>query len=644
MKTIYIFFLSTALLSVSTILNAQNFYLHTNGVTCMCPDAAIGETGMVNGVTYTKRTKEQITVQNAETTCTSGITDMSYMFNYQVEFNGDISSWDVSNVTNMRYMFRRALDFNQPLNFWDVSNVTDMSNMLTGWPLDTEEVMQFNQPLNNWDVSNVTNMENMFGENASFNQPLNNWDVSNVSNMDWMFWIAENFNQTLHNWSVSNVTTMRAMFASASSFNQDLSDWQFNINVQFTDQFEGGLISETNVSIENYDALLQSLSDQNLVNKNFKADNLIFCNNSAREDLINNKGWTITGDTTIPTSITAPNNISVNTDPGTCVATSVDLGSPITESCLTYTVTNNAPSPFPLGTTQVIWTITDSQGNTAQATQIVTVNIQVDIASICYVSSDDVEITRNRIFINNQDWSNVEHYQVLRETSANVFDPIGLIPVGETSLLDLTSNNSAQTYRYRVRTLDICNNLSSSSTIHRTILLQSSVSTNNSVNLLWNAYEGVSFGNYNIYRKVNEEDFEIIATVPSNNFTYNDTQANVLENTYQYYVAIEIPACVTGLNTVEIKSNREILDPNMSVVDVLLNSKVIIYPNPSNSWITIQLNDDIQFFKGEVYNILGQKVLDVDQPKFLIKNLAASTYFIKIYTSEGQAVKQFIKI
>jgi len=29
----------------------------------MCPEAAIGETGIINGVTYTKRTREQITLE-----------------------------------------------------------------------------------------------------------------------------------------------------------------------------------------------------------------------------------------------------------------------------------------------------------------------------------------------------------------------------------------------------------------------------------------------------------------------------------------------------------------------------------------------------------------------------------------------------
>jgi len=38
-----------------------NFYLAENEVTVMCPDAEVGETGEVDGVVYTKRTRDQIT-------------------------------------------------------------------------------------------------------------------------------------------------------------------------------------------------------------------------------------------------------------------------------------------------------------------------------------------------------------------------------------------------------------------------------------------------------------------------------------------------------------------------------------------------------------------------------------------------------
>ena len=73
-------------------------------------------------------------------------------------------------------------------------------------------------------------------------------------------------------------------------------------------------------------------------------------------------------DTTAPT-ITAPADVSVKSSE----STAVDLGTP-TVSDLTDpnpTVTNNAPALFPLGTTEVIWTVTDTLGNSATATQTV---------------------------------------------------------------------------------------------------------------------------------------------------------------------------------------------------------------------------------------------------------------------------------
>ena len=57
-----------------------------------------------------------------------------------------------------------------------------------------------------------------------------------------------------------------------------------------------------------------------------------------------------------------------------CSATGVDLGTPTTtDNCSVASVTNDAPSTFPLGDTTVIWTVTDGSGNTATATQTVTV-------------------------------------------------------------------------------------------------------------------------------------------------------------------------------------------------------------------------------------------------------------------------------
>ena len=63
---------------------------------------------------------------------TSGITDMSWLFDNASSFNQDISSWDVSNVKDMSYMFYKASSFNQDISSWDISNVEFMYSMFVG--------------------------------------------------------------------------------------------------------------------------------------------------------------------------------------------------------------------------------------------------------------------------------------------------------------------------------------------------------------------------------------------------------------------------------------------------------------------------------------------------------------------------------
>ena len=237
-------------------------YLAANGVTIKaCPQANIGDVGVVNGEEYTVVDTDMFYEMvneygNGDTTklCTtrvenmsamgptvainmgdgsgyslaglvshwdtSNVTDMSDMFNNLYNFNQDISNWDVSNVTNMIYMFARANSFNQDISSWDVSSVNDMGYMFN-------DAFDFNQPLNNWDVSNVTNMYNMFWQAPAFNQPLNDWDVSSVTNMGGMFSEATAFNQPLNGWNTISATGMGAMFYK-STFNQDISSWSVN--------------------------------------------------------------------------------------------------------------------------------------------------------------------------------------------------------------------------------------------------------------------------------------------------------------------------------------------------------------------------------------------------------------------------------
>jgi autotransporter-associated beta strand protein/surface protein len=255
--------------------DASTFTLHANGITVLCPTASVGDSGVVNGVTYTKRTRDQITIENASTTCTSGITDMESLFDgfglgrepFQ-SFNGDVSSWDTSSVTTMARMFQRAFVFDQPIGAWDTSNVTDMESMFSeaeafnqpigSWDVSNVTGMRgllfdasaFDQPIGSWDTSNVTTMQQMFSNASVFNQPIGSWDTSSVTNMSQMFTFASAFNQPIGAWDTTQVTAMNSMFTQALVFNQDLTTWDVRHISSRPFQFAGDLGSQA-LTVEN---------------------------------------------------------------------------------------------------------------------------------------------------------------------------------------------------------------------------------------------------------------------------------------------------------------------------------------------------------------------------------------------------------
>ena len=262
--------------ATSNYAKVTNFRLLENGITVVCSDAEVGDTGMVNGITYTKLDRtELLTIINSSsrwselvTTCTSGIADMNGLFGSNSVLNPDIGSWDVSNVTSMSGMFFGATAFNQDIGSWDVSSVTSMSSMFSqstfnqdigSWDVSSVTNMvgmfainsSFNQDISMWDVSSVTTMVGMFQSATSFDQPIGNWNVENVTAMEDMFNSATSFNQPMRNWNVKNVTNMEDMFYNATSFDQNLGGWNISKVTNF-----GAFLESSNLKTANYDSLL----------------------------------------------------------------------------------------------------------------------------------------------------------------------------------------------------------------------------------------------------------------------------------------------------------------------------------------------------------------------------------------------------
>lgn len=87
---------------------------------------------------------------------TSLITSMNSLFE-DIDFDGDISNWDVSNVKDMDYMFYTSnfTGKNSPgMNKWNVLNAETMDSMF--------EMSKFEQDISGWEIDPSCSVEAMF--------------------------------------------------------------------------------------------------------------------------------------------------------------------------------------------------------------------------------------------------------------------------------------------------------------------------------------------------------------------------------------------------------------------------------------------------------------------------------------------------
>ena len=142
----------------------KGIYFENN--TCKCPGATLGDTTVINGVTYTVVDNSTIAGQilNGNVNlCTTVVTNMSNIFKDKNFFNTDIGFWNTSNVTDMTGLFSGATSFNQDIGNWDTSSVIRMKSMLEG-------TTEFNQDLTGWCVTNITSKPTSFSKKSNLTE------------------------------------------------------------------------------------------------------------------------------------------------------------------------------------------------------------------------------------------------------------------------------------------------------------------------------------------------------------------------------------------------------------------------------------------------------------------------------------------
>ncbi|MBO6760090.1 MAG: BspA family leucine-rich repeat surface protein, partial [Roseivirga sp.] len=349
--------------------------------------------------------------------------DFEEMFQETEAFNQPIGNWNLASATRVRRMFRDAEVFNQPINNWRFPNLESLEQMFWG-------ALVFNQDLNDWDVSNIINMASTFEEAESFNGNISNWDVSKVEDFDefmnetpfnqdisgWnvsnakdfgrMFEDSPNFNQDLSNWDMSKATDVAYMFESASSFDQDISSWQLTSVTSF-----GSMLKNSGLSVENYDAFLISISEQELITDvQFDVEGLQYCAGAAaRQSLIDNFNWTIENDSQACSATVTIADVSANEDDGAITVTltsdafvvggfTVDISTSngTAEAGMDYTAVTSETITFAgtVGETQS-FTITPTADSSVESDETLTVSMSnlVTDASNTVTITDEATIT-----------------------------------------------------------------------------------------------------------------------------------------------------------------------------------------------------------------------------------------------------------
>lgn len=73
-----------------------------------------------------------------------------------------------------------------------------------------------------------------------------------------------------------------------------------------------------------------------------------------------------------------------------------------------------------------------------------------------------------------------------------------------------------------------------------------------------------------------------------------------------------------------------------------IGTKLVVYPNPSESFVNVQLNEGLRLKKVNVYSVSGQLIKTENKHDISVSELAKGSYFLEIITDQGKATKKIL--
>lgn len=250
----------------------------------------------------------------------------------------------------------------------------------------------------------------------------------------------------------------------------------------------------------------------------------------------------------------------------------------------------------------------------------------------------------------------IASYNIYKETTfAGVYALLANQPFGVFStFIDTTSQPMVEAARYKITTVDSCGIESDTTPHHKTIHLTVNQGVGNSWNLIWDAYEGITFPSYYILRETTQNNLVVIDSVQSTLYSYTDLNP---PNGIVYY-AIEMvgytqctPSIPHQKNNTNTHSRSNVAYESGNGIGEISLTDFSINPNPTQGLLNITagsgFNKNIHL---SLVNVLGQEIINqVWNPasdrttKLDIRNYSNGVYFLMLQSDEKKLYVKIVK-
>jgi hypothetical protein len=289
--------------------------------------------------------------------------------------------------------------------------------------------------------------------------------------------------------------------------------------------------------------------------------------------------------------------------------------------------------PLTKTTQKIILNVKDFNGLAERTDKYIQYNEVFLPEMICLVTVD-AELGKNRIVWEKTGNKSIKQYKILKETTtAGQFASIATIPFNSpNTFIDSFSNPSQHADRYKLETIDSCDNTSTSD-FHQTIYLAINKGLPGTYNLIWTPYIGFNFSTYYIYKGSTPDNLKPIDSLANTYNQYTDTAAGVAY--YQVAVRKSSPCFISKRKSDSEPFSQSVsnLEDNLKYVGinkVVSDLQIKVHPNPFNNELIVEsYNVKPALVKIELYNVLGMKIYE-----FSTSSLISGSYKKVIQASE----------